>query len=228
MPDQLTRADLASMTPEEIQAARRSGRLNALLSQPEATVDDIVNVMQRQAQEPASADSTPPTDDQPSREDLTGMTPAAIVQAKRDGLLNALLGRSTLRPTIHQGLGSSHCLGPSSPGGGSHEHLPASPLRSPYRTPGPLPGPRHGVGPRPAFTTAANKPVRLRVAAARHLILNGQEYREGDEFDVDDAATFTWLRTGLVLSADGSWPEGLTTAPGAPPGVGGDPLSGRG
>ncbi|MCX4832833.1 hypothetical protein OG746_29290 [Streptomyces sp. NBC_01016] len=46
--------------------------------------------------------------------------------------------------------------------------------------------------------------MRLRVGAARRLILNGQEYREGQEFDVDDDAAATSLRTGLVLPADGS------------------------
>lgn len=55
--------------------------------------------------------------------------------------------------------------------------------------------------------------MRLRVAASRRLVLNDQEYREGQEFDVDDAAAATWLRTGLVVPADGSWPLDLATAP---------------
>ncbi|MFD7499927.1 hypothetical protein [Streptomyces sp. NPDC059850] len=50
--------------------------------------------------------------------------------------------------------------------------------------------------------------MRVHVAASRHLVLNGTEYSEGDTFDVPDAAAATWLRTGLVVPADGVWPDG--------------------
>ncbi|MEU7313302.1 MULTISPECIES: hypothetical protein [unclassified Streptomyces] len=50
--------------------------------------------------------------------------------------------------------------------------------------------------------------MRVRVALARHLSVNGQDYSEGDEFDVADAAAATWLGTGLVVPADGVWPDG--------------------
>ncbi|CDR07367.1 predicted protein [Streptomyces iranensis] len=47
------------------------------------------------------------------------------------------------------------------------------------------------------------------MAPSRHLILKDQEYSEGDEFNVPDDAAATWLRTGLVVPADGIWPDGL-------------------
>ncbi|QKV92943.1 hypothetical protein HUT19_15235 [Streptomyces sp. NA02950] len=50
--------------------------------------------------------------------------------------------------------------------------------------------------------------MRVRVALSRHLVLNGQDYSEGDEFTVADDAATTWLRTGLVVPADGVWPDG--------------------
>jgi hypothetical protein len=46
-----------------------------------------------QAVEPAAV-SAPPADDQLSRADLTSMSPADIVKAKREGRLNACLGRT--------------------------------------------------------------------------------------------------------------------------------------
>ncbi|MGW7618196.1 hypothetical protein ACWGLG_20600 [Streptomyces antimycoticus] len=50
--------------------------------------------------------------------------------------------------------------------------------------------------------------MRVRVAMSKHLSLDGKDYSEGDEFDVPDAAAATWLRTGLVVPADGTWPDG--------------------
>ncbi|MFE6163354.1 hypothetical protein ACFQ7F_31080 [Streptomyces sp. NPDC056486] len=94
MSEQLTRADLSSMAPEEIQTARRSGRLNALLNRPEATVNDILTLIERdQPPEPADDGAEPADDGQLSRADLADASPADIVKAKAEGRLDALLGR---------------------------------------------------------------------------------------------------------------------------------------
>ncbi|MET8532400.1 hypothetical protein ABZV67_10685 [Streptomyces sp. NPDC005065] len=49
--------------------------------------------------------------------------------------------------------------------------------------------------------------MRLRVAFGRHLIYDGQQYDQGDTFEVLDESAAQWLHTGLVLPADGAWPE---------------------
>lgn len=51
--------------------------------------------------------------------------------------------------------------------------------------------------------------MRLRVAAFAEFILNGQRYCPGDELEVPDEVADTWLSTGLVVPADGDWPEDL-------------------
>ncbi|MGW1730109.1 hypothetical protein [Streptomyces sp. NPDC001999] len=68
MSTQVTREELADMTPEQIVTAKREGRLNSLLGR--AVVGD----------------------GELTREDLDGMSPADIVSAKRAGRLDALLG----------------------------------------------------------------------------------------------------------------------------------------
>ncbi|MFD0033706.1 hypothetical protein ACFVJK_36830 [Streptomyces sp. NPDC127172] len=98
MSEQLSRADLAAMSPEAITEARRSGRLNVILGRQEATTNEVLDVIER---DQAAASEAEPTgrsaalaDGQLSREDLDTMSPADIVKAKRKGRLNALLGRS--------------------------------------------------------------------------------------------------------------------------------------
>ncbi|MET8125701.1 hypothetical protein [Streptomyces sp. NPDC005231] len=48
--------------------------------------------------------------------------------------------------------------------------------------------------------------MRLRVGFGHHLIYGGRLYQQGDEFSVSDESAAQWLRTGLVLPADGVWP----------------------
>ncbi|MET8130346.1 hypothetical protein [Streptomyces sp. NPDC005231] len=49
--------------------------------------------------------------------------------------------------------------------------------------------------------------MRLRVGMFRALVYDGTEYSGGDEFEVPDESAAQWLHTGLVLRADGAWPE---------------------
>jgi hypothetical protein len=55
--------------------------------------------------------------------------------------------------------------------------------------------------------------MRLRVGFGRHLFYAGQQYQQGDTFDVPDESAAQWLRTGLVLPADGTWPNDPVPAP---------------
>ncbi|MGW5696088.1 hypothetical protein ACWEWX_35775 [Streptomyces asiaticus] len=79
MSDQLTRADLKVLSPEQILKARRSGRLDAILSRPEANVNQVLDVIERdQGRRSASAagEAEPtgqPADGQLSRENLADM-----------------------------------------------------------------------------------------------------------------------------------------------------------
>ncbi|WP_019357809.1 hypothetical protein [Streptomyces sp. AA1529] len=108
MPDQLSRADLASLSPEEIMGARRSGRLGVLMGR-NPTANEVLDTIERdqaQAQEAAAqaddsapeppgqpADSAPLPDVQLTREELKSMSSTEIVQAKAVGRLDGLLGR---------------------------------------------------------------------------------------------------------------------------------------
>ncbi|MGW3779980.1 hypothetical protein [Streptomyces sp. NPDC005091] len=49
--------------------------------------------------------------------------------------------------------------------------------------------------------------MRLRVGFGRHLVYGGQQYDQGDTFEVPDESAARWLRTGLVLPPDGVWPD---------------------
>lgn len=60
--------------------------------------------------------------------------------------------------------------------------------------------------------------LRLRVATFCRLDYQGTEYRAGHEFDVSDESAPQWLRTGLVVPADGIWPEDAAPPP-KPPAV---------
>ncbi|MFD7499928.1 hypothetical protein [Streptomyces sp. NPDC059850] len=71
---QLSRADLADMSPAEINQARSEGRLNQVLGRPVPV--------------------PVPAEGQLSRADVDRMSPADIVKAKREGRLDALLGRT--------------------------------------------------------------------------------------------------------------------------------------
>lgn len=71
---QLDRADLASMSPAEIEAAREAGQLDQLLGRP---VNDI------------------PDTGQLTREHLAHMSPEQIIDAQQDGRLDDLLARGT-------------------------------------------------------------------------------------------------------------------------------------
>ncbi|MFF4547461.1 hypothetical protein ACFY1J_25065 [Streptomyces sp. NPDC001406] len=55
--------------------------------------------------------------------------------------------------------------------------------------------------------------MRLRVALGRYLSYGGQQYQQGDEFEVADESAAQWLRTGLVPPADGDWPDGIHSTP---------------
>lgn len=55
--------------------------------------------------------------------------------------------------------------------------------------------------------------MRLQVAAFRQLDYGGTLYRARDEIDVPDESAANWLRTGLVVPADGVWPEGVYIDP---------------
>ncbi|GAA0914906.1 hypothetical protein GCM10009549_29870 [Streptomyces thermoalcalitolerans] len=51
--------------------------------------------------------------------------------------------------------------------------------------------------------------MRLRVAAFARFEYSGQTYVSGDLLDVPDDAALGWLRSGLVVPADDSWPDGV-------------------
>lgn len=51
--------------------------------------------------------------------------------------------------------------------------------------------------------------MRLRVAAFARFEYGGQTYVSGDILDVPDDAALGWLRSGLVVPADDSWPDGV-------------------
>ncbi|WP_328920567.1 HNH endonuclease [Streptomyces sp. NBC_00208] len=55
--------------------------------------------------------------------------------------------------------------------------------------------------------------MRLRVGLGRHLVYDGQQYQQGDEFDVSEESAANWLATGLVLPASGVWSDSLSVAP---------------
>ncbi|GDY65722.1 hypothetical protein SAV14893_051150 [Streptomyces avermitilis] len=59
--------------------------------------------------------------------------------------------------------------------------------------------------------------MRLRVGSFCRLDYQGTEHGPGDEFVVSDESAPQWLRTGLVVPADGVWPEDATPAPKPPP-----------
>jgi 5-methylcytosine-specific restriction protein A len=54
--------------------------------------------------------------------------------------------------------------------------------------------------------------MRLRVGFGHQLSYGSNDYRQGDEFDVPDAVAINFLRSGLVLPADGVWPAGFQSA----------------
>lgn len=91
--DQLTRTDLASMSYADISQARRDGRLNAILGR-QVSVNDTPDMAEAEASQ--ADDSADPAADagQLTREDLAGMSPDAIVNARAEGRLNRLLGRA--------------------------------------------------------------------------------------------------------------------------------------
>lgn len=91
MNGQLTDEDLGDMTPEEINAARRAGRLDELMGRPvEIEPDDD----EPEARFSGSADAGA-RDGQPrnywDESELAHMTPAQINQARRAGQLDHLL-----------------------------------------------------------------------------------------------------------------------------------------
>lgn len=59
--------------------------------------------------------------------------------------------------------------------------------------------------------------MKLRVGLGRRLEYEGTAYYSGDELDVSDENAAAFLRTGLVVPADGVWPADLLTAPSEPP-----------
>jgi 5-methylcytosine-specific restriction protein A len=59
--------------------------------------------------------------------------------------------------------------------------------------------------------------MRLRVGFGRALVYNGEQYRQGDEFDVPEESAPGWLSSGLVLPADGIWPADTYAPPTEPP-----------
>ncbi|MGW7261567.1 hypothetical protein [Streptomyces sp. NPDC054834] len=74
------------MTSAQLIAYRKAGG--------NVTADDLLNAMERsKTAEAEAADRY--ENGQISREALAGMNPAEIVSAKRDGLLDALLGRKS-------------------------------------------------------------------------------------------------------------------------------------
>lgn len=108
---QLDRNDLAGMTLEEINAARKAGRLRALAENPEFVRErptrldeslakaearlDAMQQFERFREDPAGfiRDTlSGPDPRQLTREDLTEMSYAEINQARREGRLNALMG----------------------------------------------------------------------------------------------------------------------------------------
>lgn len=90
MPSQLTREELASMSPADIVAAKRDGRLDLILGRT-VTADEVLDTIdQRDGQDEAQDEAQ---DGQLTRQDLASMSPEAIVKAKRDGRLDGLLGR---------------------------------------------------------------------------------------------------------------------------------------
>ncbi|MFJ9728309.1 hypothetical protein ACIRP3_36760 [Streptomyces sp. NPDC101209] len=91
---QLTREDLKGMSPDAITSARKAGRLDALLGR-QVTAGQALDAIERgQAQEAAAQPASQPSAGQLTRESLAGMTADAIVQAKAEGRLDALLGRT--------------------------------------------------------------------------------------------------------------------------------------
>lgn len=61
--------------------------------------------------------------------------------------------------------------------------------------------------------------VELRVALGRQFVYGGETYSSGDELTVPAGVALTLLRSGLVVPADGVWPEGVSigTAPAPAP-----------
>ena len=50
--------------------------------------------------------------------------------------------------------------------------------------------------------------MKLRVGTFCRFVYQGREYSGGEELEVPDDAVSSWLATGMVVPADGSWPRG--------------------
>lgn len=59
--------------------------------------------------------------------------------------------------------------------------------------------------------------MRLRVGMGRRLLYQGVTYIAGDELEIPDDKARGWLLSGLVVPADGIYPDGLSSGPTAAP-----------
>jgi hypothetical protein len=90
---QLTRADLAAMTPEQIDRARTEGLLDDLLGRSHIAPTSTPDVPPGPGSADQGSHGPGATFVDLTRADLKGMSPAEVLAAYRRGQLDAELGR---------------------------------------------------------------------------------------------------------------------------------------